>query len=263
MHDGEVPIDAGLVKQLVATQFPDLASLAVRPIRSTGTVNAIYRLGDDLCVRLPRLNDWADTGDRELSWLPRLAPHLTLHVPEPVERGEPGCGYPFGWAIYRWIDGVTLTEHPALDQRQLAADLARFVLALRAVDPTGPPAAGRRPLAELDDVTRAAIDACPDAIDRAAATAAWDRALESPPWDGERTWIHNDLLPTNLLVDPTTERLTAVIDFGSSGAGDPPPTWCQPGACSATPDEAPTAKRSTSTAAPGTGPVATPCTKPC
>ena len=96
MHDGEVDIDAVLVEALIATQFPGLAHLPVRPIPQAGTVNAIYRLGDDRCVRLPRLRDWSDTGDRELTWLPVLAPQLTLPIPEPLERGEPGCGYPFG-----------------------------------------------------------------------------------------------------------------------------------------------------------------------
>lgn len=261
MHDDEVDIDVAVVEALVATQFPGLADLPIRTIPEAGTVNAIYRLGDDLCVRLPRLRDWSATGDRELTWLPVLAPQLTLPIPEPVGRGSPGCGYPFGWAIYRWIDGTPYDPHPdtdtdtdnasaPADDTQLADDLAAFVLELRRVDTTGAPPAGRRPLAELDDATRAAIDACGDAIDRAAATAAWDRALEAPAWDGAPVWIHNDLLPTNLLVDTSpelapesvvratesgasspisTSRLAAVIDFGGAGAGDPAadvvPAW--------------------------------------
>lgn len=260
MHDGEVDIDVALVEALIAAQFPELAELPVRPIPEAGTVNAIFRLGDDLCVRLPRVRDWSDTGDRELTWLPRLARHLTVPIPEPVERGVPGCGYPFGWAIYRWIDGSPYdpTSPQTPDDSSLAADLTAFVLELRRVDPAGAPPAGRRPLAELDEVTRAAINACGSAIDGEAATAAWDRALDAPGWDGTPTWIHNDLLPTNLLTRPTLAepvpdstalavrsgatsptsdpkppspipRLAAVLDFGSCGTGDPAadavPAW--------------------------------------
>lgn len=235
MHEGEVDIDPALVERLVAEQFPDLITRPVRTIGSTGTVNAIYRLGDDLCVRLPRVKDRADSGDRELTWLPRLAPHLTLPIPEPVHRGDPGLGYPFFWAIYRWIEGVpydpTVGPDPTstADEQLLAVELASFVLELRRVDTAGAPPAGRHPLADLDDVTRAAIVASDSVIDRHASTEAWDRALAAPAWDGRRTWIHTDLLPTNLLVDPQTGRLAAVIDFGGTGAGDPAadvvPAW--------------------------------------
>lgn len=229
MHEGEVHIVAALVERLVADQLPHLADRPVRTIPATGTMNAIYRLGDDLCVRLPRLKDSADRGDRELYWLPRLARHLTLPIPEPVATGAPGPGYPFRWAVYRWIDGTTRAEYPTGDETQLAAGLAAFVLELRAIDTTAAPRAGRRPLAQLDAATREAIAASGDEIDRPAATAAWDRALAAPAWDGERAWIHNDLLPTNLLVEPRTGRLCAVIDFGGAGAGDPAadlvPAW--------------------------------------
>src|SRR6516165_7366940 len=184
MHDGEVGIDAGLVRRLVAVQFPRLAGLPVRAVRSTGTVNAIYRLGDDLCARLPRLQRY--TGDLvdELRWLPWLAPRLSLQVPEPVAVGRPASGYPFPWAIYRWIDGQPYADELAGDERQAAADLARFVAELRRIDPAGAPRTGRRPLRELDEGTRAAIEAAGDVIDRDAALAAWDHALTAPAWDG-------------------------------------------------------------------------------
>jgi aminoglycoside phosphotransferase (APT) family kinase protein len=105
MHDGEVDIDAGLVRRLVAAQFPRLTDLPIRELQATGTVNAIYRLGDHLCARLPRVQDWAQDLDKEWQWLPRLAPHLSLPIPEPVAHGHPESSYPFAWAIYRWIDG--------------------------------------------------------------------------------------------------------------------------------------------------------------
>ncbi|HEY1320358.1 MAG TPA: aminoglycoside phosphotransferase family protein [Streptosporangiaceae bacterium] len=220
MHDGEVGIDAGLVRRLVAVQFPRLAGLPVSAVRSTGTVNAIYRLGDDLCARLPRLQRYTSDLVDELRWLPWLAPHLSLQVPEPVAVGHPAGGYPFPWAIYRWIGGQPYADELVDDERQAAADLARFVAELRRIDPVpGAPRAGRRPLRELDAVTRPAIDSLRDVIDRDAATAAWERALQAPAWHGTPVWIHTDLLRSNLLVDGG--RLSAVIDFGAAGIGDP------------------------------------------
>jgi aminoglycoside phosphotransferase (APT) family kinase protein len=220
MHDGEADIDAGLVGRLVAAQFPRLAGLPVSAVRPTGTVNAIYRLGDHLCARLPRVQRYADDLEDEWRWLPRLAPHLSLRIPEPVGRGYPAGGYPFPWAIYRWIDGQPYADELVGDERQAALDLARFVTELRAIEPAaGAPRAGRRPLRELDAATRTVIDSLPGTIDRDAATAAWERALQAPAWPGTPVWIHTDLLRSNLLVGGG--RLSAVIDFGAAGIGDP------------------------------------------
>jgi hypothetical protein len=118
LHDGEVEIDAQLVGRLLNDQFPRLAGLPITEVHSTGTVNAIYRLGDHLYVRLPRLREWADALDTEWHWLPRLSPHLSLRVPEPVEKGRPTHSYPLVWAIYRWIDGQPDADALVDDERQ-------------------------------------------------------------------------------------------------------------------------------------------------
>jgi aminoglycoside phosphotransferase (APT) family kinase protein len=219
MHDGETDIDAGLVRRLLAAQFPSLAGLPVSAVQPAGTVNAIYRLGDRLCARLPRVRSWAEDLDEEWDWLPKLAPQLFLRVPEPVAKGRPGSGYPFSWAIYRWIDGQPYADEVVGDEHQAARDLAQFVAELRRIDPAGAPRAGREPLRQLDAGTRAAITSARDVIDGDAATAAWCQALEAPAWDGTPVWIHADLLRPNLLT--VGGRLSAVIDFGSAGAGDP------------------------------------------
>jgi aminoglycoside phosphotransferase (APT) family kinase protein len=228
MHDGEVDINAGLVRQLVTGQFPDLAGLPVRVVSSTGTVNAIYRLGEQFYARLPRLPRYVGDLEREWRWLPELAPGLTLRVPEPVGLGQPTAEYPFTWAIYRWIDGRPYADQLIDDERQAAADLARFVAELRRIAPAADaPAGGRRPLAQLDAGTRTSIAASAGAIDVPAALAAWASALRAPIWDGHPVWIHADLLRPNLLV--AGGRLRAVIDFGSAGVGDPAtdviPAW--------------------------------------
>jgi len=219
MHDDEVDIDAGLVGRLVAEQFPHLADLPITEVRSTGTVNAIYRLGDRLCARLPRVAEWAPDLDREWRWLPELAPRLSLRVPEPVWRGRPGGSYPFSWAIYGWIDGQPYADRLVDDERRAAEDLARFVVDLRRIDPVGAPRGGRRPLRELDAVTREVIESARGVIDGDAAVAAWERALRAPAWAGSPVWIHSDLLRPNVLV--RDGRMCAVIDFGGVGVGDP------------------------------------------
>ncbi|GAP96614.1 aminoglycoside phosphotransferase family protein [Leptolyngbya sp. NIES-2104] len=218
MHEGEVDIDEFLVKQLVAAQFLQFAKLPVHPIQSTGTVNTIYRLGDHFCVRFPLLESWARDIEKEWNWLPKLAPHLSLRIPEPVAKGQPTSEYPFPWAIYRWIEGHSYRDDLIQDERQAAADLAQFLIELRRIDSRDAPRTGRRPLRELDAVTCAAFEASQGVIDNAVALA-WRSALKTPPWDGRPVWIHTDLLRSNLLVEGG--RLRAVIDFGGIGVGDP------------------------------------------
>lgn len=220
MHDGELGIDAGLVGRLLAGQFPELAGLPLREVRSTGTVNAIYRIGDKLCARLPRLASWTADLDTEQAWLPRLAPALSLGVPVPVAQGRPTAEFPLRWAIYRWIDGQPYAGDLVDDEARAARDLAAFVSELRAVPPAaGAPHGGRRPLAELDAGTRADIEAARPDIDADAALAAWTLARTAPAFAGRPVWVHADLLQPNLLV--TAGRLSAVLDFGSAGVGDP------------------------------------------
>ena len=228
MHDGEADINAGLVRKLVASQFPELAGLPVTEFASTGTVNAIYRLGDGLYARLPRLPRYAHALEREWQWLPKLAAGLTLQVPAPVALGQPTDTYPLTWAVYRWVDGRPYADELVADERQAALDLARFVAELRRVPPAaGAPPAGRKPLAELDAGTRTSITRAAGVIDAPAALAAWESALRAPAWDGQPVWIHSDLLRPNLLV--AGGRLRAVIDFGGAGLGDPAtdviPAW--------------------------------------
>jgi aminoglycoside phosphotransferase (APT) family kinase protein len=219
MHAGEVDIGEELVKRLLAAQFPQLADLPISAVQSTGTVNAIYRLGDQLYARLPRVASWAKDLEKEMTWLPKLASSLSLRVPEPLAKGQPTSDYPFPWAIYCWIDGQPYRDDLVHDERQAAADLAQFVLELRRIDPRGAPRGGRKPLRELDATTCVAIEASRGVIDSDAAAVAWASALEAPVWDGTPVWIHTDLLRPNLLVDDG--RLCAVIDFGGVGVGDP------------------------------------------
>jgi aminoglycoside phosphotransferase (APT) family kinase protein len=227
MHENEIDIDVALVRRLLTRQFPHLAERSITVIRSTGTVNAIFRLDHDLCVRLPRLGAWAENIDRECTWLPKLAPYISLNIPKPFSQGKPTNEYPYPWAIYHWIEGLSYQDDLIGDERQFAYDLANFIWQLRGADMSGAPRGGRRSLIELDEVTRSAIESARGVIDTQAAAAAWALALESHPWDGKLVWNHGDLLKSNLLVQGG--RLCAVIDFGGVGIGDPAadvvPAW--------------------------------------
>jgi aminoglycoside phosphotransferase (APT) family kinase protein len=220
MHVDEVETSVSLVVRLLTEQFPHWANLPVEPVPSAGTDNALYRLGDDMAVRLPRIRSAVGDVEREHQWLPRLAPFLPLAVPLPLAKGQPGEGYPWHWSIYRWLEGVSASIERFADLRQAATDLAQFVAALQRIDPTGGPSAGRGvPLAQRDVPTREAIEALRGMIDVDAATAAWEAALMTPVWPGPPVWVHGDMLPGNLLVKQG--RLSAVIDFGGLGVGDP------------------------------------------
>jgi aminoglycoside phosphotransferase (APT) family kinase protein len=225
MHADEVDVDVSLVGRLLAAQFPQWADLSIEPVHSAGTDNAIYRVGSDLAVRLPRIEGATGQVDKEHQWLPRLAPRLPLAIPVPLAKGAPDEGYPWHWSVYRWLEGETATVERIADPGQAARDLAQFIGALQRIDPAGGPPPGPHnsfrgvPLSTRDANTRAAIASLDGMLDTGAVTAAWDAAFQAPAWRGPPVWIHGDLSPLNLLVK--RGRLSAVIDFGCLGVGDP------------------------------------------
>jgi aminoglycoside phosphotransferase (APT) family kinase protein len=225
MHADELETDASLVRRLLAAQFPRWADLPIEPVPSAGTDNAIYRLGAELAVRLPRIARAAGQVEKEQRWLPALAPHLPLAVPVPLAMGGPVEEYPLPWAVVPWLEGQEATVERIRDQREAALDLASFIAALQAIDAgDGPPAGDHNfrrgvPLARRDAQVRAAIAAADGMTDARALTSAWERALRAPVWDRPPVWVHGDLMPGNLLV--RDGRLSAVIDFGGLGVGDP------------------------------------------
>ncbi|MFH7596867.1 aminoglycoside phosphotransferase family protein [Streptomyces racemochromogenes] len=222
MHADETDTDAPLVRALIRAQFPRWAGLPVTRMASAGTDNAVYRLGDGMAVRLPRIPGAAADVAKEHRWLPHLAPHLPLEVPEPLGRGVPGEGFPYPWSVYRWLEGEDLFDAPVTDLHAAAVGLGRFVAALRGVDAAGAPVSFRGgPVATRDEGVRAAIrDLGADGThDADTATALWEETLRLPQWQGAPVWLHGDLLPGNLLA--RDGRLRAVIDFGGAGAGDP------------------------------------------
>ena len=223
MHADEVPVDARLVKHLITSQFPQWQRLKLAPIPYTGTDNAIFRLGEDMVIRLPRIYWAAEQPENENRWLPLLAPHLPLSIPKPLRLGAPEFGYPWKWSVHQWLKGKNALSAPVNDPREAAVALAEFVSAMSRFDyaqvPIPPRGVRGVPLQERDAETRAAIRSLSGQIDVQAATSAWEDALAAQPWNGPKVCLHGDLAPGNLLVEQG--RLTAVIDFGELAIGDP------------------------------------------
>ena len=160
MHEDELEIDEPLVRRLLAGQFPDWARLPLRRIEPSGTVNAIFRLGDELSVRLPRRDGPTEPGSAELEWLPTLAPQLPVEIPVPVAQGRPGESYPWFWEIHTWVEGETVPVEE-IDAIQAARDLAGLVQALQKIEPSGGPPPGRgRPRSPRGARPTAAPAAC-------------------------------------------------------------------------------------------------------
>ena len=207
----------------MATQFPAWAGLPVVAV-SGGWDNATFRLGDELTVRLPSAGAYVAQVEKEHRWLPFLAAHLPMPIPEPVALGRPADDFSRSWSIYRWIDGEPASEAPITDSTQFAGDLARFLSALYAIDPSdGPPPGPHNffrggPLDTYDAQVREAIEVLTGTIDVDATLETWEAALATR-WDRPPVWVHGDVAPSNLLV--ADGRLHAVIDFGCTAVGDP------------------------------------------
>lgn len=227
MHENEISIDTDLVQRLLVGQFPHLAERPLDLVRSTGTVNALYRLGHDLYVRLPRMGEWADSLDREWVWLRKLAPKISLEIPQPVALGKPSEYFPYSWAIYHWIEGTPYQSKENLDETQTARDLANFIKELRGVDKQNAPRGGRAPLIKLDAETCSAIKSIGMQENVDALIDIWNFSLKAKLWKNAPVWIHGDLIKPNLLV--REGQIKAIIDFGSVGIGDPAadivPAW--------------------------------------
>lgn len=224
MHSPKMDIGTALVRRLVDAQFPEWRHLPVKPVAFGGWDNRTFHLGDTMAVRLPSAAPYALQVEKEHRWLCKLAPLLPLPIPEPLAMGEPAAGYPWHWSVYRWIEGETAKTGHIADLRAFAVSLAEFLVALKRIDPTAGPAPGQHnfyrggPLAVYDGEARQAIAALEGRIDTQAATAVWKAALAAG-WHGSPVWFHGDVASGNLLVEDG--RLSAVIDFGTSGVGDP------------------------------------------
>jgi aminoglycoside phosphotransferase (APT) family kinase protein len=217
----EVDVDDVLVQRLLAEQHPDLADLDLVLVAS-GWDNVMFRLGNDLAVRLPRRTVAATLIEHEQRWLPELAPLLPVPIPAPVRVGVPGAGYPWRWTVCQWLPGRMAATAHHLDGAGLVDDLAGFLDALHRPAPHDAPPNPVRgvPLRDRDESMRARAAQVAELIDSDAVLGMWESALALPPWSRAPVWLHGDLHPANVLVDERG-RLAAVVDFGDITAGDP------------------------------------------
>lgn len=224
MSDTPPVIDAALARRLVDRQFPQWSDLPITGVEVDGWDNRTFRLGTGLTIRLPSGAWYAKQVAKEQRWLPILAPRVPFPIPVPVARGAPDAGFPYPWSVYRWLDGELAGRAEIADRPRFAADLAAFLRALAAVDAAGGPEPGEHnfwrggPLATYEAETHEAIAALGGEIPREAVERVWADAMATA-WDRDPVWFHGDVAVNNLLV--RDGRLAAVLDFGSSGVGDP------------------------------------------
>ncbi|WP_223691887.1 aminoglycoside phosphotransferase family protein [Leifsonia poae] len=222
MHTDQLDFDAADARRLLSAQFPVWADLPLSRVASGGTVNALFRLGDDLAVRMPLVEREGASIRREAEWLPRLSPGLPVPIPTVQAVGAPDACYPCPWLVTDWLPGEVPIPDPVRPGADgLALDLAAFLTALRAIDPTDAPRGYRGgDLAALDLPVRECLERVADLVDVDRLLPVWESALTAPPWADEPVWVHADLLPGNVLLDPEG-RLAAVLDFATAGLGDP------------------------------------------
>jgi aminoglycoside phosphotransferase (APT) family kinase protein len=220
MPGAEVGIDAALVGALLREQHPDLATLDLGASVS-GWDNVMYRLGDELVVRLPRRALAAALIEHEQRWLPELAARLPLPTSAPVRNGRPGHGYPWPWSVCRWLPGKSAAVQPPADAERTAEVLGRFLAAMHQPAPSDHPVNPYRgvPLADRSVITCERVDQLGETIDRVAVRSLWDDLVAAPAWDGPPLWLHGDLHPANLVV--RDGQLSGVVDFGDLTGGDP------------------------------------------
>ncbi len=216
----EVEIDETLVRVLLADQHPDLAALDLAPV-GYGWDNALWRLGDNLLVRLPRRVLAAHLLVHEQTWLPVLAPRLPLPVPVPVRTGRPTERYPWHWSIVPWLVGSPADRTPVRRPKDAAGRLGRFLRALHTVGPPDAPRNEHRgvPLGDRSEIFEDRVAVLAHEIDVETTRRTWDRAVAVDSWSAPPVWLHGDLHPANILLARGT--VAAVIDFGDVCTGDP------------------------------------------
>ncbi len=221
-----IDINLSLVAKLIKQQFTQWSHLSISSVTQNGIDNKTFRLGNELLIRLPSAQGYAAQVEKEQRWLPILASRLSTTIPTPVAQGSPSRDYPWNWSVYRWIHGesANLVELNSFDQHCIAKQLANFLKELHQINTQDAPAAGLHNYyrgahpSVYDKETRLSIHRLSDSTKADRATAIWEKALNSQ-WDKDPVWVHGDFASGNILLESTS--LTAVIDFGCMGIGDP------------------------------------------
>jgi aminoglycoside phosphotransferase (APT) family kinase protein len=225
MHDDQVDVTTEIVASLVQEQFPQWSGKAIQPQSSAGTVNAIFRIGDDLSARFPlRLVDAAEALavlEQEAQASAELAQVSRFPAPTPVALGKPGAGYPMPWSVQTWLPGTVASDADPSGSHAFAEDLAAFIAALRGAETRGRMFSGDGRggvLADHDDWMAKCFEESKELLDVPRLRQVWSRLRELPR-AGADVMSHGDLIPGNVLV--TGDRLGGVLDTGGFGPADP------------------------------------------
>lgn len=217
-------IDASLAKYLIRTQFPKYSNLDIKPMKKSGWDNRMFKLGDDMLIRIPSAECYAPQVKKEHKFLPRFKKYLSFEIPKPIAFGEPCDKYLFNWSIYKYIDGETATPDKIKNKAEFAKDIAKFLNEFEKIDVTNGPEAGEHNfyrggnLKVYDDEVKRSIEILKDKIDTEIIAKIWNEAIETK-WRKDPVWVHGDLSMNNLLVKDG--KLYAIIDFGCIAIGDP------------------------------------------
>jgi aminoglycoside phosphotransferase (APT) family kinase protein len=224
IHENEFEINESLVQNLLKSQCPNWANLPLKAILSSGTDNALFRLGTEYVVRLPRI-EWAPGSinkciNKEYEWIPKISRFLNIPISESLFKGVPNESYPWPWTVTQWNDGHNPPFENEKEYELLAQDLACFLNELHEIKLANGPFSRRGvSLKEEDEETRKGIRELEGEIDIQSITSLWNQLLNIPSWNKDPVWVHGDFLPGNILVQ--NNRLSAVIDFADLGIGDP------------------------------------------
>lgn len=222
----KIDITEDLVKKLIEEQFPQYAHLPIKVVPLQGWDNRTFRLGEEMLVRLPSAESYVRQVEKEHKWLPILSSYLSLPIPDPIALGKPSKAYPWKWSIYKWLEGKSANSVEMGEEtlQNIAVQLAHFLNKLHQFAPTDAPTPGLHNCwraahtSVYDSDTRALIKNLNHLIDSKKATSLWKKAISSK-WNKDPVWVHGDVASGNILVKDN--NLSAVIDFGCIGVGDP------------------------------------------
>lgn len=225
MHTNiQMEINVESVRALIASQMPQWKKYEIKPVAQQGWDNRTFHLGQTMSVRLPSSEIYAPQAEKEQHWLPKLSSKLPFQIPQLLAQGKPSALFPYSWGVYKWIIGEKPAPESIHDLSKFATDLAFFLKQLQKAETAGGPLAGKHcffrgaPLLIYDAETRDALNRLAPLIDAGLARAVWQDALRTE-WERPPVWFHGDMAIGNLLT--SNGKLSAVIDFGCCGVGDP------------------------------------------
>ncbi|HCT78074.1 MAG TPA: aminoglycoside phosphotransferase [Micromonosporaceae bacterium] len=227
MHANQLTVSLEMVGELVSEQFPEWQWLPIRRVASQGTVNAIFRIGNQFAARFALESRDAGAARRwlesEAEAARELAGRTRFPTPEPVAIGEPGAGYPLPWSVLTWLPGVVATEEDPGESVAFAHDLAEFIHDVRAIDTRGRTFKGKGRGGDLqahDAWMETCFEQSEHLLDVARLRRTWAvmRGLPRSAAAGD-VMTHGDLIPGNVLV--SHGRLAGIIDVGGLGPADP------------------------------------------